>query len=61
MISSMLFYILGALQGVLVTCLLFLSLENKITFSQFITSIVILTLILTLIACFLIAKINKGE
>ena len=49
--------ILGALQGVLVTCLLFLSLENKITFSQFLTSIVILTLI----ACFSIAKINKGE
>ena len=57
MTSSMLFYILGALQGVLVTCLLFLSLENKITFSQFLISIVILTLI----ACFLITKINKGE
>ncbi len=57
MTSSMLFYILGALQGVLVTCLLFLSLENKITFSQFLISI----MILTIIACFLITKINKGE
>lgn len=57
MTSSMLFYIVGALQGVLVTCLLFLSLENKITFSQFFISIVILTTI----ACFLITKINKGE
>ena len=55
--SSMLSYILGALQGVLVTCLLFLSLENKITFSQFLISIVILTIV----ACFLITKINKGE
>ena len=57
MTSSMLFYILGALQGVLVTCLLFLSLENKITFSQYLISIVALTII----ACFLITKINKGE
>lgn len=57
MTSSMLFYILGALQGVLVTCLLFLSLENKITFSQFFISIVALTIIV----CFLITKINKGE
>ena len=57
MTSSMLFYILGALQGVLVTCLLFLSLENKITFSQYLISIVILTMV----ACFLITKINKGE
>lgn len=57
MTSSMLFYILGSLQGVLVTCLLFLSLENKITFSQFLISIIALTII----ACFLITKINKGE
>ncbi len=57
MTSSMLFYILGILQGVLVTCLLFLSLENKITFSQFLISIIALTII----ACFLITKINKGE
>lgn len=57
MTSSILFYILGALQGVLVTCLLFLSLENKITFSQFLISIIALTTI----ACFLITKINKGE
>lgn len=57
MTSSMLFYILGALQGVLVTCLLFLSLENKITFSQFFISIAALTIIV----CFLITKINKGE
>ena len=60
MISSILFYILGALQGVLVTCLLFLSLENKITFSQFFISIVILTIV----ACFLAIKLvelDKGE
>ena len=57
MTSSILFYILGALQGVLVTCLLFLSLENKITFSQFLIFIIALTII----ACFLITKINKGE
>ena len=50
-------YILGALQGVLVTCLVFLSLENKITFSQYFISIIALTIIV----CFLITKINKGE
>ena len=57
MTSSTLFYILGVLQGVLVTCLLILSLENKITFPQYLVSIVIVTII----ACFLITKINKGE